>query len=466
MLETFSNSIGKVYPHRIKPRKRYSFPFILKTASALVWKASLIILFVVYVYAEEMTIAETSVLTLDECIKYALANNPKLRQTIGTVDINRARVGEARSDYLPKATTTLSYATASKTVGFIAGGGLAVEGNSYSEQTGLGQLIWDFGKTLNQIKLAKENLTAAELAFLEVQEDTILNTKSAYFNVLKAQLLLDVAKGDLGQSKVHLERAKGFYEVGLRQKFDVTKAEVGVSNATLDYAKAKKNYELAKANLNNIMGKIKDTKYKVQEIEKFNLLNVDINEALQTATKNRVEILKREAEARAAQTDVEVKKKGNWPKITADTSHGIRHTDTTGTLDGWNLGVLFSWPWFDSFKTRSQVEAAEANLRIAKSNIEEETLNVVLEVQDAVLSLEEAKERINATEKLLQEASENLEIAEARYAEGLGSIIEVSDAEVSMTSAKKNYVVAISDYLISQAKYEKSVGVIGQSVIK
>lgn len=422
--------------------------------------------FLADIFAEEPPATEVSVLALDECIKYALANNPKLSRAIGTVDVNRAKVGEARSDYLPKATSTLSYATASRTVGFIAGGTVAVEGNSYSEQTGLGQLIWDFGKTLNQIKLAKENLTAAELAFLEAQEDTILNTKDAYFNVLKAQLLLDVAKEDLEQSKVHLERAKGFYEVGLRQKFDVTKAEVKVSNATLDYVKAKRNYGLAKANLNNIMGKIGDTKYKVEEIEKFNRVDVNIDEALQAATKNRVEILKREAEARAAQTDLKVKKKGNWPKITADTSHGIRHTDTTGTLDGWNLGVLFSWPWFDSFKTRSQVEAAEANLRIATSNIQEETLNVVLEVQDAVLSLEEAKERISATEKLLQEASENLEIAEARYVEGLGSIIEVSDAEVSMTSAKKNYVVAISDYLASHAKYEKSVGIIGGSVIK
>lgn len=418
------------------------------------------------ILAEDNSGSKVPLLSLEECIKYALAHNPKLTEAISTVDINRAKVTEARSDYLPKSTNTISYTYASANAGLSAAGSIATEGNAYTAQAGLEQLIWDFGKTLNKIKLAKENLTAAELAFLEIQEDTILNTKQAYFNVLKRQLLADVAAENLKQAKLYLEQAKGFYEVGLKRKFDVTKAEAAVSKAASDYMVAKKDYELAKATLNNIIGKIENTNYKVEEVSDFKLLDVDIAAALQTAMKNRNEILKREAETRAAQVDLEVKKKGNWPAVSMDTSYGAKDSETAERVDSWNLGVLFKWPWFDSFKTRSQVGEAEANLKIAKSNIQEETLNVALEVQDAVLSLEETKERIKSTEKLLQEASENLEILEAKYKEGLSSIVEVNEAEVAWVRAKKNYVLTISDYLVSEAKYEKSIGVIGQNVIK
>ncbi len=423
----------------------------------------IISIFSANIYGEEITASEIPTVSLDECLKSALANNPKLRQAVGAVDINRAKVSVARSDYLPKATTTVSYAHATDTAGFVAAGGLAVKGNTYATQTGLEQLIWDFGQTLNQIKLAKENLTSAQLSFLQTQEDIIYKTKQAYFEVLKGQLLLEVAGKNLEQSKIHLEQMKGFYEVGLKQKFDITQAEANLSKAKLDKVKSNKNYQVAKVTLNNIMGRKAGADYKVQEIEKFNPIEIgDMDKILQDSIKSRPEILKLEAETRAARANLEINKKGNWPKVNMDASHGIRDTQTSGTVDSFNLGVLLKWPWFDSFKTQSQVKEAQASLDVAGSKIQEETLAVLLEVQDAAFNLEEAKEGVAAEEKLWQEAEENLEIQDNKYKEGLSSVIDAGDARLSLLSAKKNYVVSICDYLISLAKYEKATGVISQ----
>ncbi len=216
---------------------------MLINGKSVKWSAPLVFVLLIcnIVYAEEPQVTESSLITLEECVRYALTNNPKLKEAAGNVDFNRAMVGVSKSAYLPQASTTGGYkhndssktTFASTVQGTSAGSisALSKRSNTVSENTGVEQLIWDFGKTLNQIKLADENLTTAQYAFLETQEETIFNVKKAYFDALKAQLLADAAKENLEQSKVHLERAEGFYEVGFKQRFEVTKAEVAVSNA-------------------------------------------------------------------------------------------------------------------------------------------------------------------------------------------------------------------------------------------
>ncbi|HPN66375.1 MAG TPA: TolC family protein [Candidatus Omnitrophota bacterium] len=423
-------------------------------------------------FSEELR--ELPVLSIDDCVRASLANNPKLKEAVSNVDFNRAMAAVAKSAYLPQASTNLGYThydTSKITLGpgseaLASTSGFAKRYNVAAESTGVEQLIWDFGKTLNSIKLAKENLTSAQCAFLEAQENTVLRAKTAYYDVLKAQLMLEVAREGLRQSQVHLERAEGFFEVGYRQKYDVTKAEVAVSNAKLDLVSAEKDYKLAKAALNNVMGNKDSADFAVEEIRGIEFADVDADMSLKTAMENRVELLKLQSQARAAQADLEVKKKGNWPTVTAGGAHQVSDTDTdgVGNVKSWNAGVSVNFPWFDGFRTKSQVEAAQASLKMAQYAIEDQALGITLQVQDAILGLREAKERFDVSEKLLQQSSENLEIASARYEEGLGSIIEVTDAETQLVSAKQSRASAISGYLSSRAKYDKSVGIISQSV--
>lgn len=411
------------------------------------------------------------VLTLDDCVKAALANNPKLQQMAGNVALNKAKAGISKSGYLPQVSTTGGYTHYDTSK--IAFESLSIAGpdkryNVLSENTGVSQLIWDFGKTLNQIRAANETLSAAQYEFLETQEETILNAERAYFSVMRAQLLLEAAKDKLEMTKVHLGRAEGFCEVGFQQPYDVTKAELSVANANLDLVTANKDFELAKASLNSVMGNSGGTGYNVAEIKEFKPVEADIEAALKQAAANRVELQKMQARARAAQADLEAKKKGNWPAVSIGGDHKVSDTDTpgVGNVRSWDVGAQVSWPWFDGFKTKSEIEAAQASLKMAQLGIQDETLSIGLEVQKAVLSLDEAEERVTATQKLLQQATENLEISQARYEEGLSSIIDVSDAETSLVSARQDHASSIADYLTSYADYQKSIGIISQGMVK
>jgi len=439
-----------------------------------------VLLFLIFVlgcftaYAEDVP-----TLILEDCVKAALANNPKLQEGVSNVDLKKAGIGSAKSAYLPQLSTTGGYTHYDTSK--IAFGSFAITGdvtNAFpavdkryevlSENTSVSQLIWDFGQTLNKIKVAKESLSAAQYAFLESQENTILNAQKGYYEVMRAQLLLEAEKDNLDMMKTHLDRTKGFFEVGYRQAYDVTKDEVNVANASLDLVTAKKNFELAKVTLNNIMGNAGGTAYRVAEISDFTPAEINLDESLKAAASNRVELSKLQAQARAAQADLEAKKKGNWPTISVGGTHQVSDTSTpgVGNTRSWNAGPQISWPWFDGFKTKSEIEAAQANLKIAQLAIQDEMLSIALEVQSSVLTLDESKERISATQKLLQQTKENLSIANARYEEGLGSIIEVSDAETSLVSAKQAHASAIADYLTSFASYQKSIGVISQGVVK
>jgi outer membrane protein TolC len=428
------------------------------------------------IFAEQPVSSLPPVFTLEECLKSALANSPGLRQALSTVNLNKAAVSDARSDYLPKATTTLgiSHSEVSKVSLAAAASGisslaLSKKSTTSSEQTGIEQLLWDFGRTLNQVRLARENLTAAEYSFLEIQENILLNAKIAYFDALKAQLLAGVAKENLERAEAYLKQAKGFFEVGLKQKYDVTRAEVDVSNAKFEYVIAKKNYEIAKAVLNNSMGKIGNTNYTVEEVTEVPAIpEVNIDEALGVAMKNRAEILKLGAEVRAAERDIAVKKKGNWPQLSLSAGQGVSDTDVKGVgkVNSWNAGAALKWPWFDGFRTSAKVKHTEENLKIARARAEELTFDIALEVRSAVCGLAEARERIGLTEKTVQQAQENLEITEARYKEGLSSIIELDDARILMVSAKNNHIVSLSDYLTSLAKYERSLGTVREYAIR
>lgn len=412
------------------------------------------------IHAGEPGSSQPVILALEDCIKNALANNPKVIQAFSKVNVSKAVLSQARSDYLPALNTTVGVTHNESSKVSIAVGVLAKKSDTTSEQTGIEQLLWDFGRTLNQMRKARENLTFEEYTLLETQEDTILNVKIAYYKVLQIQLAVDVAKENLAQANVHLSQAQGFYDVGLKQKYEITRAQVDVSNAGVALVAAKKNHGLTKTSLNIIMGKVGNTDYLVQEITEVEFGQENFDDALRIAMENRVEVLKSQSNVRATQMDLEINKKGNWPRVSVSAGQAASETNVKGigAVNSWNTGVAVKWPWFDGLRSSSKVKQAEENLKIAKSNAEELTFNIAWEVQDAVFGLLEAKERIQFTDKTLQLAQENFEITEARFKEGLNSAIELDDARILLFSAKNNRIAALSDYLIALAKYERSTG--------
>jgi len=411
----------------------------------------------------EPIVAKGESLNLEKCIEIALRKHPNIVAARSTVDINQSRVGQAEANYYPRVNWTLDY----KRFSSISGGSIASpiisrKGedafDQYSSSIVLSQSIYDFGKTPLQVKIEGLNLDSSLSDLDNVMDQIIFNVKKAYFGVLQAKGNRDVAAENFRQFQQHLEQAKGFYEVGIKPKFDVTKAEVDLSNAKLGLIKAENALRVAIVNLNNAMGLSDAPEYEIEDNLSFKKYEISFDEALSRAYKNRPDMKSIRARKGIAENSVELAKKGYYPTLTGNATYSWSGEEFP--LDhGWDIGVTLSVPIFSGFLTRYQIEESRANLNVLQANEELLRQNIFLEVQQAYLNLKEAEERIPTAELAIKQAEENLEIAKGRYVAGAGNPIEVTDAEVSLSNAKIAYIQVLYDYRIAQASLEKAMGI-------
>jgi outer membrane protein TolC len=422
-----------------------------------------LILFLIFIMpfkagAEEI-IKKGESLNMERCIEIALKRQPAIIAAMSTANASQSRIGQAQANYYPQIDWTSSASRTSSgarsSFGFKTG---SVIFNSYSTGATLNQNIYDFGKTAAQVKIQRLNYDSSLSDVENTSEQTILNVKQTYYGVLQAKRSRDVSAEMVKQFEQHLEQAKGFYEVGTKPKFDVTKAEVDLSNSKLNLIKAENALRIAVANLNNAMGVPDAPGYEVEDNLSFKKYEMKFDDAVSKADQNRPDLKSIIVKKQAAESSVELAKKGYFPVLTG--TAGYDYAGNTFPLErGWNIGATFSFPVFNGFLTKYQVEEAKENLNVLRANEESLRQSVFLEVQQAYLNLKEAEDSIPTAELTVQQAQENFEIANGRYAAGVGNPIEVTDAEVLLANAKLSHIQALYNYKVSQSSLEKAMGI-------
>ncbi len=420
---------------------------------------SVFLLYVVPFKSEaEEVIRKGELLTLERCIETALVRHPSIVAAKSTANASESRTGQAKAGYYPSIDWTTSASRTSvgprETLGFKTGSALF---NSYSAGATLNQTIFDFGKTASQVRVGTFNHDSSLNDLENVAGQVILNVKQAYFGVLQAKRNRMVSEEAVGQFRLHLEQAKGFYEVGTKPKFDVTKAEVDLSNAKLNLIKAENAVRLAVANLNNAMGVPMAPEYMLEDTLSFQKYEITFENALARAYENRPDLKSTVARRQAAESSIELEKKGYFPVLTGTAGYNYAGNDFP-LKRGWNIGATLTVPLFSGFLTKYRVDEAKANLDVLKANEESLRQVIFLEVQQAYLNLQEAEERIPTAELTVKQAEENFEIARGRYGAGVGNPIEVTDAEVALSNAKTAYIQALYDYKVAKATLEKAMG--------
>jgi len=430
--------------------------------------ALLIIVFPVVVRAEEI-IQKEEVLTLERCVEIALKMQPSILAAQGNVDVYYARKGQAEAGYYPQVDASLGYRRYQPTsnvsnIGTSGTGG--VLGSSsirqtywyYSTDVIASQTIFDFWKTRTQVNIQKLYADSAKSDLRNTEEQVILNVKQSYYGVLKAKRNLVVAGETLKQFQQHLEQARAFYEVGTKPKFDVTKAEVDLGNAQLNLISARNSLKIAMVILNNAIGVPEAPEYQIEDNLSFSQYSITLKEAVDRAYENRPELRSILLKKKATEESVSLARKGYFPVLNGTASYSwVGHKFPDG--DGWSAGVALSIPIFSGFSTKHQISEAKANLLILNANEETLRQSVLLDVQQALLNLAEAEERITVAELTVKQAQENSDIANGRYSAGVGNPIEVTDADVALSNAKTAHIQALYDYKVARAALEKAMGV-------
>ncbi|MBI5640091.1 MAG: TolC family protein [Nitrospirae bacterium] len=411
--------------------------------------------------AEEI-IKKDELLTLERCTEIAVKKHPAILAARHTVSANQSRVGQAEADHYPQIDLSAGYSRISSqsTASGRTSGSEASNGSfdQYSGSITLRQNIYDFGKTSTQVDIRTLNTTSSQSDLENVTEQVIFGVKQSYYGLLKARRNREVAEEAIKQFRQHLEQAKGFYEVGTKPKFDVTKAEVDLSNATLERIRADNALRLSVVSLNNAMGVPDAPEFVIEDNLSFQRYEMGFSEAVEKAFNNRPDLKSLISGRMALERSLDLSKKGYYPVLTGNAAYS-RLGDNFPLEEGWNVGLTLTVPLFNGYLTKNQIEEAKANLGVIKANEEALRHSILLEVQQAYLNLNEAGDRIVTAELTVKLAEENFEIANGRYAAGVGNPIEVTDAEVTLSNARTAFNQALYDYKIAQASLQKAMGI-------
>jgi outer membrane protein TolC len=408
--------------------------------------------------------AVPEILTLERALDIGLANHPSLRVASGTQAVNQAKVGQAQSGFYPQVQARGAYQQATANLSTAFGGGPVtrkIRGDNfgtYLSTVTLNQTIFDFGKIKSQVDTARFNFQAARSDAETTFQTVVVNVQQAYYGLQQAQRLVTVSEEAITQFKKHLDLAKGRFKVGVAPKIDVTTAEVDLSNAQLNLITAKNNLLLARVTLNNAMGIDTADPYRVEDPVAFEQFQISLEEAMDRAMRQRPEMIAQRALEQAAEASIKTAQSDFLPTVAGAATYTYNGQEFP-LVWNWNVTGSVNFPIFNGFITKQQVAEARANLLRAKANGDVLRQTVLLEVSQALLNLESAKERLRVTAITVTQAKERLALVEGRYKAGLSNAVEVTDAEVSLVNAQVNDVVAASNYQAAKAQLERAMGI-------
>ena len=402
-------------------------------------------------------IAKGDVLNLQQCIEIALKIHPSINAATSNVRITDSKIGQARAGYYPQLTLQSVYQRIGPPSTSIIN---PDPYNQYSNTLSLSQTIFDFGKTYNQVEIQSLGKESSQADLQDASGQVILGVKQAYYGYLQAKKSQGVAIETVNQFQQHYEIAKVFFETGKTSKIDVTSAEVNLSNAKINLLKAENARRIARITLTNAMGIMNAPEYEIKDDLDYLPYEVSMDEALQNAYKNRPDLLSTLKKKEGLEKTIYLSKKGYLPVLAGSAAYGYTGNEFIVDKDkSWSVGVTLTFPLFTGLSTKYQIDEAKANLDVLRANEDSLMQKVYLQVESAYLSLKEAAERISAGKIIVKQAEETVELAKGRYAAGVGSSIEITDAMITLNNAKMTYINALADYSVAQANLEKAMGV-------
>ncbi len=407
--------------------------------------------------------APNRILTLDEALATARAKQPQVQQAAAATQAALARVDETRAPLLPQVSGSGSYSR--ETANFasrpgslpsqVSGGGSSNSWNTvsyYSLGLDASLLLYDFGQTSSRWRSSQASAAAQKDTEHATLAQVLYNVRSTYFQARAAKGLVKVAADTLANQQKHMQQTEGFVEVGTQPEISLAQSKTDLANARVQLINAENGYETAKAQLNQAMGVDGPPDYDVAD---ETLPAVDGEDGstevlLDEAVKARPELSALANEVRAQELTLRSLRGAYGPSLGLSTGFSDAGQQPSNLAWNWNAAVSLSVPIFQGGQTKAQVREAVFNLTAVRSQLDGERQQVRLEIEQARLAVRADKEALAAAADALANAQVLLQLAEGRYETGVGSIIELGDAQVALTAAAQQRVQ--SEYNLAQAR--------------
>jgi outer membrane protein TolC len=403
------------------------------------------------------------IFTLEQTIESAVKANLSLKSSQEDIKAATAAKKARQTYFLPTFSATYQYTRRDQEIAF-NNAPFSVE-DEYAFVSSFKQPIFTGFSLLRQYDISRLGLDVATINENLTRQDIILEAKRAYFLLLKAQKLLNIAKETVVQINAQREVAENFYQVGMSPLNDLLQAQVELANAEQEMIIEKNNLQNAESNFNTLLRRPIAAPVVIKDILDYTSFEKNFEYCLAEAEKNRPEIKIADLEIEIAEKEWQLAKKDYYPSINLEGNYFKRGTDWDvdggpGIYDedGWDVSAIATWDFWEWGRT--SFGSKEKLSRLSQAQIRKKELidNIHLEVQKAFLRTQEAEKAIITVAKAIEQAKENFRINEERYKEQMSTSTDVLDAQTLLSRTMTNYYSALYEFKISKAALYRAMG--------
>lgn len=420
----------------------------MRRVSTLLVPAALCLAALSPVVAQERRSA-TAPLSLQECLDIATQNQVDVRIAENNVDAAKAHRTQARADYLPQ----LSVRNNTFTIG---SNGVLTQRNTGTAVTAT-QNIFDGGLREARVSGTRYGVIQSQTGLARTIQAVAFDVTRAYYEVLRAKHLADVADADVKYNEALREVVLSRIEVGDAAEVDVLPVEAQLANARVGLLSAQNAVRTASIQLQNSMGLSPRSGFDIQDVEEQPNPEIRAIETyVSTALAARPDVRQTQAGVGAAKASVKSSKIALYPRpqMFAEYERGV------GGLSGTSSQIVggISFDIFNGGSNRAAYRAAQANQASAEQRNQQLAKDIQAQVEEAYLNLNNSRERLAASRISLDAAQRNYDVQQARYMQGLAIPLDMLNATLQVVTAQTNLVQSRYDFYIAIAQMDFAVG--------
>jgi len=396
-----------------------------------------------------------ALLTVGDAVRLAITNSPIVFQARANLLVAESQLQETRANYLPQVTGSAGY---DRTKNYIPSKKAV---NIYSTGVSLSQDLLSFGRKDAALRQAKALREAAEAQLQSAINTATYSARIAFFDLLRAQDLLEIAIENVHEFDVHLAQVRVMANLGTRIRYDITKAEVDLGNARLAALTASNTLLTARATLGRTLGLTEELPCQLATpVAALPPIPEDRETLYLRGRRSNPDLTALQCLADAASAGVDFAIADLYPDLSFNA--GVNWSGTGGAPfplgRNWSFGPSLDWSLFNGWRKTSAVDVAAAELQINRAQIADREQQLFQDLITALTQVQTARTQSEVAEIVVCSARESLDLVNARYRVGLATSVERTDAEVAVAQARAQQVQAQHDELAAKALILLNIG--------
>jgi outer membrane protein len=421
--------------------------------------------------------SQTQTFSLKQAIEYALQNQERVKIAKNETKIAKGRIGEIRAIGLPQINVSADLGNnfipqstflPAEIVGGPAGEFIAVKFTpTYTGSVAISgsQLLFD-GSYLIGLKAASTYSQLSTKQLAQTETEITEQVSKAYYGVLVSNARRELLEQNLRRLDTLLYQTKQLNKNGFAEKLDVDRLTVTYNNLKIEKQKTDRLIELSATLLKFQMGM--DQSQPISLTDKLEDVEVDINK---TNTQNfnysnRIEYSILETQRDLATLDIKNIKAGYYPRVALNARYGGNAannvfnsvTEPNNWFSFGYIGLGVQIPIFDGLSKHYRTQQAQMRLENTKHGIKLTEQSIDLQLNSSSISLTNALQQLESQKQTMALAEDIARVAKIKYQEGVGTNLEVINAETDLRTAQTNYYASLYDALVAKVDLDKATG--------